>query len=165
MKQPAPDPIAAFSRKQRITRRNGTNAGCSCGESDPTALVAGGLCEECKRGQKGHSVMDQHHVAGRANSSKTVPIPANDHRKILSEAQRDWPRSTLENSDGCPLRAAAACIRGFVDTLCYLVDSFLQWIAGMLELASEVLLTKLGRKWWMHTDLKQFAPKGKKCSK
>jgi hypothetical protein len=109
--------------------------------------------------------MDQHHVAGRANNPGTVSINVNDHRAILSEAQQEWPRLTLENPDGCPLLAAAGCIRGFVDMICYLIDDFLRWIADMLELASTVLANKLGPRWWADSNLKDFEPKGKSCPK
>jgi hypothetical protein len=52
--------------------------------------------------------MDAHHVAGKANSPITVPVPVNDHRACLSVAQADWPKSTLMNAHGSPLLAAAA---------------------------------------------------------
>jgi hypothetical protein len=104
--------------------------------------------------------MDDHHAAGKANSAVTVPVPANDHRAVLSEAQYDWPKATLENPEGCPLRAAAGCIRGFIDTVCYLIDSLLRWIAEMLEYLSAVLVERLGQQWWLDTPLARFARKG-----
>jgi hypothetical protein len=68
--------------------------------------------------------MDAHHVAGKANSPVTVPVPVNDHRACLSVAQADWPKSTLMNVHGSPLLAAAACVRGFVDMVFYLIERF-----------------------------------------
>jgi hypothetical protein len=103
--------------------------------------------------------MDKHHPAGSANNKVTVTIPVNDHRAVLSVAQYDWPRLTLENPEGCPLLAAAACIRGFIETICYLIEKLLRWIAEMLEILSAFLDEKLGPQWWATTPVSQFAPK------
>src|SRR6266702_1222925 len=119
--QPQPDAIRKFQREEITARRAGTNTRCAwCGETRLEALVRGSKptrCAECKRKMKGQTIMDKHHVAGRANSRVTVTIRANDHRAVLSVAQCDWPRQTLENPAGCPLLAAAGCIRGFIDTI------------------------------------------------
>jgi hypothetical protein len=104
--------------------------------------------------------MDRHHPAGKRNSPITVNVPVNDHRATLSEAQYDWPKATLENSGGCPLRAAAACLRGFIDTICYLIDRLLRWIVEMLELLSEFLIERFGPEWWLDTPIARFARKG-----
>ncbi|MGD0798488.1 MAG: hypothetical protein ABR910_12265 [Acidobacteriaceae bacterium] len=125
-----------------------------------------GICAECEREQKGQTIMDNHHVAGRANSPATVPIPANDHRDVLSETQRNWPKATLENREGCPLLVAAASIRGLIDTLDYLTEKFVRWIPEMLEALSTMLAERLGRRWWLNTPLARFARKEKnKCRK
>src|SRR5205085_882591 len=105
---------------------------------------------------------DRHHVAGSANSPVTVSILVNDHRAILSTAQYDWPRETLENPQGDPLKAAAACIRGFIDTIRYLCESLLEWIAEMVERLSEYLIERNGPEWWIGTPLEQFARKGQR---
>jgi hypothetical protein len=102
--------------------------------------------------------MDDHHPAGEANNPATVPTPVNDHRANLSVAQYDWPKQTLENPDGCPVLAAAACIRGVVDYLHYLIEKFLAWIPEMLEALSAFLKDEVGPKWWCGTPLAQFAP-------
>lgn len=104
--------------------------------------------------------MDNHHIAGKANSPITTSLPANDHQARLSVAQQDWPKETLENPDGCPLLRAAACLRGFVDTVVYYFEEFVLWIAEMLELLSAHLREAWGRRWWLKTDFKRFAPKG-----
>jgi hypothetical protein len=80
---------------------------------------------------------------------------------VLSVAQYDWPRATLENPEGCPLLVAAGCIRGFIDTICYLIDELLRWIAEMLEMLSTVLDDRLGPQWWLDTPLARFARKDK----
>jgi hypothetical protein len=104
--------------------------------------------------------MDKHHPAGEANSPVTVKVRANDHRAVLSVAQYEWPKRTLENPDGCPLLAGAGCIRGFVDTIMHLIDPLLQWIAEMLEALSEFMLEKFGPRWWTSTPIAKFTPKG-----
>ena len=163
--QPHSDPIKAYRRKAVAVRRVGSNDRCSCGEARPEALIgSSGACAACKRKAKGFAVTDKHHVAGSANSAVTVDVHVNDHRAVLSEAQYDWPKKTLENPDGCPLRAAAACIRGFINTLLYLCESTLKWIAEMVELLSEYLIERRGPRWWTGTPLEHFAKKGqRKC--
>lgn len=159
---PQQDPSGAYGRKVRAKRRVG-NKQCACGENRPQALIPGSnptICAACDRKRKGKTTMDKHHPAGRANSPMTVPIPVNDHRACLSVAQADWPSQTLENPDRCPLLAAAAGVRGCIDTIIYLVKNGLLWIANMLEKLSAFLRTKLGPKWWINTELQQFAPKG-----
>jgi len=166
-KPPQRDPIGAYQRKTTAGRRVGGNKRCSCGESRPEALVRASeptMCTECVRRKKGKSTQDNHHPAGKANNPTTTPIPANDHRAELTPAQYDWPKRTLENSDGSPLLAAAACIRGFVDTIFYLIDKLLLWIPEMLEVLDRFLAEKLGPKWWCGTPLEQFAPKRHKSN-
>ena len=104
--------------------------------------------------------MDDHHVAMRANNPATMPVPVNDHRAELSVAQYEWPKKTRENPDGSPLIAAAGCIRGFMDCLFYLIETFLHWSAEMLEELDSYLIERLGPQWWLATPLKRFAPKG-----
>jgi hypothetical protein len=100
--------------------------------------------------------MDNHHVAGKANSPVTIPVPVNDHRARLSVDQYDWPKRTLENPDRSPLIAAAGCVRGFTDTVIYLVESVLGWIAAALEALDECLTELYGSKWWLHTGFRKF---------
>jgi hypothetical protein len=140
------------------------DAQCACGEKRPEALIPGSnptICAECERKRRGQAIVDNHHVAGKANSPATIQIPANDHRAELSEAQYDWPKQTLENPDGSPLLAAAACIRGFVNTIYYLIERHLLWIPEMLETLHNLAAEKLGPKWWRSTALKRFEPKKK----
>ncbi len=163
-KMPQRDPISASQRKSAAARRVGKNAQCThCGETRPEALIANSkplTCAECQRRSQGKSIIDDHHVAMRANNPTTMPVPVNDHRAELSAAQHDWPKKTRENPDGSPLIAAAGCIRGFMDQLFYLVEKFLHWTAGMLEDLDSYLIEKLGPQWWLQTPLKQFAPHG-----
>jgi hypothetical protein len=71
----------------------------------------------------------------------------------------DWPKETLENPDGSPLLASAARKRGFADTSVYLIERLIHGDAEMLEVLDAYLVRTLGRKWWLKTELKQFAPK------
>jgi hypothetical protein len=158
---PRRDPIRAHQRKAVAARRAGQNAQCACGERRPEALISGSkpvICAECQRQRKGQSVFDNHHIAGRANSRVTVPVPANDHRAELSAAQYDWQNGTLENPDGSPLLKGAACIRGATEWIVYVLKELLPWIADMLEMLDSILVTRQGRYWWRGTELEKFAP-------
>ena len=167
-KFPRPDPGGAHRRKVVAARRVGVGARCACGEDRPEALVAGNsptICAACQRAAKGGSTIDQHHFAGRANNPATIPVPVNDHRAVLSVAQAEWPKSTLTNTEGSPLLAGAACLRGCIDTIIYLIEKGLLWLADMLEKLDQVLAKKLGAQWWENTEIEQFAPKKKPNAK
>lgn len=156
------DPEAAWVRYATASRRVGVNAKCACGETRPLALIPKTnptMCHRCKRMKKGKTITDDHHVFAKANSPITLPTPVNDHRAELSAAQYDWPKRTLENPGGSPLLAAAGAIRGFIDYIHYLIEKGLAWVAGMLEAADAFLAKQLGSKWWIGTELEQFAPK------
>jgi hypothetical protein len=111
------------------------------------------ICAECQRRQQGKAAADHHHPFGKVNSAVTVPVPANDHRAELSEAQQDWPKRTRDNPDGSPALKAAGIIRGFVDMIIYLVRKGVLWVAEMLERLDEVLVERLGRTWWITMEL------------
>jgi hypothetical protein len=167
-KFPRPDPTGAYRRKVIAARRVGVGARCSCGENRPEALIAGSnptICAACDRAAKGRTTKDQHDFAGKANNPATIPVPVNDHRAILSVAQAEWPKSTLSNTEGSPLLAGAACLRGFIDTIVYLIEKGLLWLADMLETLDEVQVKKLGPRWWVNTEIEQFAPKKKPNAK
>lgn len=157
------DPMAAQARKAVAQRRVGVDATCGCGEHRPAALIRKGKdvsCGACARKREGKTTLDNHHVAGKSNSPITIPIPVNDHKAWLTEDQFDWPRKTLENIDRSPLLAGAGCIRGFCDTVTYLVERLLLWIAEMLEELNELLVERSGEKWWLNTPLRIFTPGG-----
>jgi hypothetical protein len=162
-KQPSTrNPSESHRRKVVAARRVGVNARCACGEARPEALISGSnprVCAACRRTANGQPTIDEHHFAGRANNPITIPTPINDHRALLSVAQAEWPKATLANPEGSPLIAAAACVRGFVDTVLYLMERGLLWISDMLEKLDEFLMKKLGPQWWFKTGIEQFAPK------
>jgi hypothetical protein len=160
-KPPQRDPSAAYVRKTIAARRTG-NRKCACSESRPEALIPDNepiSCYACQRKKEGKIVEDDHHPAAEANDSTTIPVPVNDHRANLSVAQYDWPKRTLENPDGSPLLARAACIRGFVDTNYYLMVKLLLPGPEFYELLDALLTEKFGPKWWTRTELEKFAPK------
>ena len=84
----------------------------------------------------------------------TIPIPVNDHRSVLSNVQYEWPQRTLKNPDRSPLLAAAACIRGLIDTIKYLLDELILWVATFLEKLDAALTEHFGPRWWEQFDLK-----------
>jgi hypothetical protein len=158
-KPPPRDPIGAYVRRTTTARRIGDKK-CTCGETRPEAFAKGKskVCARCKRKRRGHATMDKHHFAGKANDPTTVPVDVDDHRARLTADQLDWPRETRENPDGSPLLAAAAAIRGLVDTEVYLLET-LRKHAAILEGIDAYLVRTQGRKWCLKTELKQFSPK------
>jgi len=74
----------------------------------------------------------------------------------VSEDQRDWPKETLRNPDRSPLLAGAGCIRGYSETLYFLTDELLPWIAEMLEILNPHLVERLGPKWWINTPIEKL---------
>ena len=56
-------------------------------------------------------------------------------------------------------------MRGCTDTILYLIEKGLLWLADMLEKLDEFLVKKLGPKWWVNTEIEQFAPKKKPNAK
>lgn len=121
-----------------------------CGESDPIALtgVAPNIrCYEHDRLRRGRSPVERQHPAGRHNLEVTVPIGGNDHR-VIDDLKYDWPPGTLRNPDGSPLLRAAACLRGWLDTLQIIVSRTVGWIPAFLEALDAWLTITLGGFWW-----------------
>lgn len=167
-KLPGVDPSGTLRRKAVAGRRVGVGTRCPCGESRPEALIADGnplTCAACQRTAKGLKTSDEHHFAGKANNPATISIPVNDHRAILSVRQAEWPKSTLRNVEESPLLAGAACLRGCIDSIAYLTEKGLFWLADMLEKLDQVLAKQLGPKWWVNTEIEQFAPRKKPNAK
>ena|SRR2546425_2748980 len=161
------DPAATYIREVRAKRWFPENSQCPCEEARPEAFVRKKIpviCHECNRTKQGKTTVDKHHVAGKSNNDTTILAPANDHRAELNVAQYEWPKETRENPDRSPLLAFAGCIRGFVDTVVYLMEELLLKAAELLEKLDAWLKAKLGPKYWLNTELEQFAPKGKRKS-
>jgi hypothetical protein len=155
---PKADPERAHLRSTIAKRRLGRRT-CQCGESRPEALnQKTGRCAACERTDEGKATEDEHHYAGAANDSITIPVPVNDHRAELTKAQLDWPKQTRENRDGSPVLAAAGRVRGFIDTVVYLIRKGLLWVAVTLEQLDAALVEHLGPKWWLTIGLPTVAP-------
>jgi hypothetical protein len=165
-KKPSRDPIAAFERESRATRRVGHGNKCYlCDEQRPLALVPDSqptICVSCQRSKIGCSKFDEHHPAGEANDPTTLPISVNDHRAVLSPQQYEWPPETWENPSGSPVLAGAACMRGYCETESYLLASLLIPRAEMLEALDKFLLARFGADWWVGTEMERFAPNRKR---
>jgi len=151
------DPIAAGARHAKAQRRVGQDARCACGENRSQALIAGrerSICYECDSRRLGKTTMETHHIAGEANSPITVEVPANDHRAVLSEAQYEWPPSTLRNVDGSPLLRAAAALRSTVNFL----ELFTRWLTSITELLERLdsWLRKDGSVWWIDSPFEDW---------
>ena len=160
-KPPQRDPEAAYVRKVNAARRIGDRK-CACGEARPEALLRDSnpmICVACQRKQRGHTTFDLHHPGSEANSPTKIPIWVSDHVAILNVLQYDWPKTTLENPDGSPLLAAAGRNRGYTETNAYIVDALLRQNTEVLEVLDAYLVKRLGTKWWVGTELEQFAPK------
>jgi len=161
MPRPSSDPIKKAGRRAKAQRRNGVGAACSnCGKSDPLALVAKSrpkYCYQCYVQIRGRKPTEHHHVAGKGNAAVTVEVPSNDHRAILSEAQREWPTATLENVDGSPLLALAATLRGSADLIGDLITRLLQKCAELAESVDAWLREKHG-DWWRGTQFEGWQP-------
>jgi hypothetical protein len=160
-KPPQRDPEAAYVRKVIAARRIGCRK-CACGEERPEALIRDSnpmICVACQRQQRGQIMFDIHHPGADANSRIKIPIWVNDHSAVLNVLQYDWPKTTLENPDRSPLLAAAGRNRGYIETNAYLVDGLLRQNTEVLEVLDAYLVKKLGTKWWVDTELEQFAPK------
>jgi len=165
-KKPSRDPIAAFAREARASSRVGVGSRCvECGEDRPLALIRGTnprICANCQREQLGRLPFDDHHPAGEANDSTTIPTPVNDHRARLSPQQYAWPSKTWVNPDSSPIRAGAARVRGYCETNDYLVCALLIPNAEMLETLDEHLEKRLGPTWWVGTEMERYEPKRKR---
>jgi len=159
-KPPQRDPETAYVRKVIAARRIGCRK-CACGEERPEALIRDSnpmICVACQRKRRGHSTFDLHHPAADANSPTKTPIWVSDHAAVLNVLQRDWPKTTLENPDRSPLLAAAGRNRGYIETNAYLVEAMLRQNTEVLEALDAYLAKRLGEKWWVDTELEQFAP-------
>jgi hypothetical protein len=80
-------------------------------------------------------------------------VPVNDHRAVLSPAQYDWPRKTLENRYGSPTLVHAAKIRGSGDLLPYLYEEHVLPVAEYLERLDTLLTRKYGKRYWKKMKL------------
>jgi len=111
----------ALQKARHADRLRGALACATCGYAWPEALVAGDpiVCAECDARERGVATVEDHHLAGRANSTRTIRVGANEHR-ILTHFQRSWPVHTLRNVGRDSRLVRAAWLRGIADLL-YLI--------------------------------------------
>lgn len=142
------------ARRANKIEKLGFDAACAhCRETDivclqevineSNALV---LCASCRASRQGRRATESHHVMGRHNGNLTVSIPPNDHA-CLSDYQYDWPKETLRNPSGSPLRIIAALLRGWINLLDLVMQHALGW-TDFLETLDIHLANKLGSAWW-----------------
>jgi hypothetical protein len=99
------DSIGNDVRKLRRGRRLGPGAACVvCGETDPVQL------QRVKR-----SLLERHHLAGRANDPDLTVVVCRNHHARLSEAQRDSGVDLLEDPSRPQAQRTAALLRGLAD--------------------------------------------------
>lgn len=113
--------IEAEARRAVRARMFGSTQCARCGESNPIALVwrkslRSVLCATCDACVAGRSTLEAHHPLGMANGEWTIPVSASLHRHF-THLQRDWPRTTLTNSEGARLLRIASGARFVHDTL------------------------------------------------
>lgn len=120
-----PDPIGADLRRERPARRIAAGSVCvTCGEPDPVVL------------KNGRSLLEAHHIAGRANDPDTsADVCLNCHRK-LTNAQRDVGVPLSEDPDRNILERIAAWCRG--------LGAFFEYLARRLFHAAHQLEVLIG---------------------
>jgi hypothetical protein len=95
--------------------------------------------------------------AGRGPNINTPPGDTTTRRPCRSPAtttasstttRTTGPGTRCANPDGSPLLCAAACLRGWLDTLRLIIDRTVGWIPPFLEQLDEWLAHQLGHGWW-----------------
>jgi hypothetical protein len=95
------------------------------------------LCYKCRCRQRGKPVIEQHHLYGRANSPRTIPLPANLHR-LVSDRQQDWPQVIDVRRRRDRLRWLLGLLRCITEYLVYLRAQLVQSKRTMEQLQLQV---------------------------
>jgi hypothetical protein len=143
------DPIGAWLRETRASRRVGRRAACACGEHRPFALISGrspSTCFRCDRLAHGRGPYEDNHVFGERNSALTIRYPINDHRAIFSVKQYRWPPGVLENPNSSPLLEGVARMHGAYDNVEVMLAENREFSAKLARL-DEQLTTLYGPEW------------------
>lgn len=143
----------AERRREQAYERLGTRTPrCwNCPETDPFALTGtypNIICYQCRAIRDGKPPTEDHHLGGTRNHPFTVPIPANDHRR-LNDMQNDHPDRTRQNPEGSPLLAIAAVLRGWLDVLHRIIEGLVGGIPAALECLDAGLTASIGPTWWV----------------
>lgn len=156
------DPIGAWLREKRASRRVGHRAACRCGEARPFALISGRsrpICFRCERLAQGREPYEDNHVFGKRNSALVIRYPTNDHRAIFSVKQYRWPPSVLENPNGSPLLEGVARHHGAYEKIEHMLAKNREFSAKLVEL-DEQLTILYGQNW----PAKVEAAAARKCA-
>ncbi|MHB1325173.1 MAG: hypothetical protein ACYC0L_03050 [Thermoleophilia bacterium] len=148
-------PTNAEARAEDAYERFGTRQPhCSvagCAESDWRALTGTDpdiKCYEHSCVQRGRSVVERHHPAGRINDpDMEVTMAANDHR-IIDSYKADWPEETRLNPEGSPALRAAANLRSARDWLVMIAERLLAPVIAWLEALEKCMRKLHGPRWW-----------------
>lgn len=143
------DPIGAWLRDTRASRRVGRRAACACGEARPFALITGrspSICFHCERLAHGREPSEDNHVFGKRNSALTVRYPVNDHRAIFSVKQYRWPPGAQANPNNSPLLEGVARMHGAYDNVEHMLAENREFSQKLAQL-EEQLTTVYGPQW------------------
>jgi hypothetical protein len=120
-----------------------------CSYDEPSALQSVTLCAECLRQLREKSIVEQHHVLGRAVSDDTVPVPANLHA-FLSARQREYPAAIRQPDH--PLLYIALVLQSAGDFAAWM-SMMLPHIANWLIALHSWLAEHYGEDWLEGNDL------------
>ena len=109
--------------RQWVLENRFEGASCRCGEWHLECLVKRRptRCYRCDRVSRGLPPVERHHIAGRRNSSFTITIDANLHRR-LSHLQYNWPPWILRNPGRSEWISLAGVLFGLLDLFSLLLE-------------------------------------------
>jgi hypothetical protein len=135
---------------ERLGTRDPRCSLAGCKETDPFALTGTDpdiVCLAHEATGRGVTAIQLQHPQGRHNARDTAPMPVNDHA-VWDAEKRDWPKETLCNPDGSPLRKAAASVRTIMDWFRVFIERTVGWVPAFLEWLDGCLVTLHGGCWW-----------------
>jgi len=111
------DPIGRDVRKLRRARRLGDGAACVlCGTRNPVALV---------RAER--SLLEAHHLGGKANDDSLVVVVCKNCHAELTEAQHESGIELRRDRERVSLARLEAVLRGLADFFALLVVGLRGW--------------------------------------
>jgi len=96
----------------------------------------------------GRSINDNHHVAGKAEYDAYGTIPANIIVCDIERGSVRLPKETLKISEAPAASCRRVNLEGFTNTVYYLIDKLLRWIAEILECRYSALWSKCPPFFW-----------------
>ena len=131
-----------------------------CRETDPRALTGAHpaiLCAEHRAELDGRRPTEEHHVAGRHNSSATVQLPGNRHAVLTFMEQTGWRTELLRNPDSDLLLRLEAAVRGSRETIADVLDGVLAPTEAEIASLHAFLVATIGPDW--HTTFQRWLGK------